>query len=133
MNDVAVFNRPSVERQLRDRIEELEEELRQAKEAVWPSDKLPVEWKLQPATHKLVISLYKASGGYLSHDQLYHAVRTYSEECDPKLIVAQQVMRARQKLEPFGIEIKSRWGSGYELPVASRAIIKAAIEQRLSA
>lgn len=117
----------------RARIGVLEEELRQANELLKPEAILPLEWQLEPAQNRLIIALLKAPGGFLSNDQLFKAVSRFSTESDPKAIVSQQVLRARRKLKHIGVTIECRWSRGYELPPESRAIIKAALEQRAAA
>lgn len=117
---------PSIEQKLRDRIEELEEELRQSREAMRSADRLPLEWGLEPAAQKLILSLYKAPNGYLSYDRLFHAIDTRSGQSS-RMIICQHVFRARRRLSSLGIEIKCRFREGLELPPASRDIIKRAI------
>lgn len=117
----------------RARIEELEEELRQMRAIAQPVDILPLEWKLQNSQQKPVLALATAPDGYLSHERAFQIVARLSTECDPRLVVSQQIFRARPKLKPYGIEILTRWGLGYEMPPASRAVVKAALEQRMPA
>jgi len=115
------------ERRLRDRIDELEEEVRQCRDLLVPAEILPFDWGLEPAQNRLVIALAKAPNGYLTHEQIYRAVSMYSTESTVRAIVGIQIHRARKKLASRQITINTRWGTGYEMPQASRDIIKAAI------
>lgn len=131
MSDIAVLNRPSVERQLRDRIEELEETLRQLKERK-STITFPREWKLTQGHSRVLSAMYEAPGCILSLDQAFDAVKLGEDSEYPENLVRSQIFKMRKRLAPFGIEILKRWGFGYELAPSSKAIIKNALEQRLS-
>ena len=38
------------------------------------------------------------------------------------------ICKVRKTLQPFGIEIKTCWGAGYELPEASKATVRELME-----
>lgn len=133
MNQIATLSRSSVERQLRDRIEELEEEVKQLKETLRPNITFPSEWSLRPSGARLLAALYVAPSGYVSRDLAFKYLAFSDDSTAEKDIVGSQVFYMRKRLGPFGIEIKTRWGLGFELPPASKVIVKAALEQRASA
>lgn len=126
MVNVALAISPT-ERALRDRIDELEEEVRQYRDLLKPVETLPFDWQLEPSQIRLVLALAHAPGGYMSHEQLFRVVSVYAGETNPKSLVGQQVHRARRRLAPFHITINNRRTTGYEMPAASREIIRNAI------
>lgn len=123
-----------LERKLRGRIAELEEELRQAKEALVPVEMLPIEWRLSPGLQRALLALYHAPGGFLSHDAFYRAAALrWSPESEPADVSSQYAFHLRRRLALHGIEITLRYGLGYELTPAAGAIVKASLtEQRLN-
>lgn len=113
----------------RERIEELEEEVRQLRQSAQPTAVLPYEWKLEPSQRKLVLALAATPSGFLNYNALFQTINCFSTETEPRQLVAQQVHRARRKLGPYGVKLIVRWGEGVEMPAASRAIIKQALER----
>jgi len=85
----------------------------------------PREWKLTRAEQRLLNSLYTGNKGFRRHEALMHAV-AHSDWADDALLKV-QVCKVRKKLKPYGIEIKTVWGEGYELTLASSEAIKRAI------
>lgn len=110
--------------QQRERIEELEEELRQLKTILVPPFTFPLEWRLTATQRRLLIALYKTPG-CLTHTQCFTAMDSKAIQSDSLLNV--QIMKLRRRLTPFGVVVKNHWGVGYEIPAASKVIIKAAI------
>lgn len=123
-------------RRQKERIDELEETIRQMREAEKTSAiVLPSDWRLSPAQHRALVALYRAPSGFVSHDAMFDVMKR-RVEFDPDHaanLVKKNVHDMRRRLDPFGIRIVLCWGRGYELPPASRAIIKATIEQRSAA
>jgi hypothetical protein len=118
------------------RISELEEALRQARDSVRDSPVVifPKAWGLARSHQKMLSALYVAPGCFVSTWKLRNIISSSDNDpLDPMAVVRVQLHYMRKRLLPFGISIACRWGFGYELPPASRAIIKAAIEERLSA
>lgn len=122
------------ENALRVRIAELEEELRQAKERMAPSDIMfPAEWGLSPGQHRALLALYCAPGGFLSHENLYTAVAMREGGSAPQELTSQYVFHLRRALDGRGIqgiEIVSRREFGYELTSASRHLIRTALQKK---
>lgn len=114
----------------RERIEELEETLKQYQQrrhkGIGPELLFPVEWKLTPRVGLLLQALYRASDGFLTHDAAIRALAINS--LNPFDVLDVQVHNLRKAVRTYGIEVINRHSSGYELPPASRAIIKAALE-----
>ena len=109
------------------RLEELEEEneeLRQrvaALEAVLAPGQHENRYRLTAFEARLLASL--AKGGLRTFEHLYQII--YSGRLDPpdtKTLKA-HVWKLRQKLIPFGLDVRTVWGQGYELPPASLAIL----------
>lgn len=109
----------------RERIECLEEELRQLRESLAPVTLFPIEWRLTATQQRIMAAFYKAHDGYLSHEQVFIASGSLAEEADN--LVKVQIMHLRKKVAPLGMDIKKRWGLGYEMTPESRAIIKGAL------
>lgn len=111
---------------LRDRVAELEETLRQEREAFAPVVVFPSEWKLSAAESSLVRALYSAT--MIPNDGLFRLVSRGRAEHSDRLhhIV---IAHARAKLKPYGIKIENIHSVGYRLPPASKDIIRAAVER----
>ena len=104
----------------------LREQVRQLTEMIGGTlFEFPRNWKLTRAEQRLLNSLYTGSKGFRRHEALMYAV-AHSDRADDALLKV-QVCKVRKKLKPFGIEIKTVWGEGYELTPASSEIIKRAI------
>ena len=104
----------------------LREQVRQLTEMIGGTlFEFPRYWKLTRAEQRLLNSLYTGSKGFRRHEALMYAV-AHSDWADDALLKV-QVCKVRKKLKPFGIEIKTVWGEGYELTPASSEIIKRAI------
>jgi len=106
-----------------ERVEFLEEENRQLKELLQgsPDVVFPREWNLKVAETRLLRSLCAAKG-IRSHEALLRAC-AMSDFVEENLLKV-QISRIRKKLKPFGIEIKTIYGVGYELPEAAHNQVK---------
>lgn len=95
-----------------DRIAELEEEVRQLREALAPAHLLaPIEYKLTPAEQRLYSAL--AVGGVLPDERLEQAIgegRIISEG-----LLRTHITKLRKKLRPFNVRIVNISGIGYYL------------------
>lgn len=114
-----------VTRHLRDRCETLEEENRQLRETLAPIRVFPKEWKLRPAHHRILSCFLQSPNGVRTDAQL-RAVACHSDAECPS-IIKMQISYLRKLVKPHGVEIKTRWGVGYELPAASREILERAL------
>lgn len=127
MREIAVNSH--TERHLRDRIEELEEEVRQLK-ADAKAISFPYEWRLTAAQARLLRRMYELPGAFITLPQAYDALRLWADGDSERNLVRSQICKMRPKLAPFGIEIRKRWGEGYDLPESTVANIKAVLSQR---
>ena len=110
---------------LRDRCETLEEENRQLKETFAPIRVFPKSWGLRPAHHRILSCFLESPNGVRSDAQLRAVACHPDAECES--IVKMQISYLRKLMKPHGVEIKTRYGVGYELPAASREILRAAL------
>jgi DNA-binding winged helix-turn-helix (wHTH) protein len=118
----------------RERIEELEETIRQLREEKSSSAVLfPVEWGLGRGLSQILASLYNAPGGFVEKDQLAAAAAVFrgtNQDDQLQNLLKVQMVRLRRAVLPLGVTIKTVHGSGYALPIASKTIIKEALERR---
>lgn len=128
-------------RDQRERIDELEETLRQIRDAEAeqrrvnvshvPQMIFPREWKLTPALSRFLAAMVSAPAGFISYDNAATALISYAHDTEnAKNIVATQTCRLRALLRPMGVEIKTLHGSGFELTPLSRAIVKQAMDRQ---
>lgn len=111
---------------LRDRVAELEETLRQEREAFAPAVVLPNEWRLSASETSLLLALYSAP--MIKNEGLFRIVSMGRH--DPSDRLHQTVIaHTRKKLVPYGIAIENIHNVGFRLPAASKAIVRAAIER----
>jgi len=111
----------------RERIEYLEEELRQLRESLAPITLFPIEWNLTATQQRIMAAFYKAHDGFLTHEQIFLASGSKAEEFDN--LVKVQMMHLRKKIYPLGMGVTKRWGLGYRLTPESKAIITAALDE----
>lgn len=113
----------------RAKIDELEEELRQAREklreSLAPPVPFPHEWGLTVSQSRLLGALYRASDVMTEH-QVFRALG--STASDMRALVNVQISILRKKVAPLGITISNRYGFGYRLPKESIDIIKSSLE-----
>ncbi|NEI60938.1 helix-turn-helix domain-containing protein [Rhizobium leguminosarum] len=98
----------------RDRIEFLEERIRQLEEALMPSSVMvPVEYQLTSLESRVFAHL--ASREFGTKQSIMMAL--YSDRAEePEIkIVDVFVCKMRRKLRPFGVKIETIWGLGYRL------------------
>jgi DNA-binding response OmpR family regulator len=115
----------------RQRIAALEQELDQAQERIRQLEQMHFNADWSPpfeigltASEARVVSILTGCEGVASKDRIMQGLYSLSPN-DPPLekIVDVLICKARAKLKPFGVEIVTRWGRGYEMPPASRAIM----------
>lgn len=124
----------ATERRLRDRIEELEEQIIQLKELLAPRGVTwPHEWRLNKGETALLSSLYSAPSGYRSREALLMAIALYPDRLPSDTLVGVRVCYLKQKVPHLRKEIKTVWARGYELTPAGIAFLRAhvrGVEQR---
>lgn len=104
---------------LRDRCETLEEENRQLREAMAPVIAFPKGIGLRPAQVRILAALLAAPNGICSRELLFHAISGRNEGDENTVKVS--ICGLRKKLQPYGIEILTRWAVGYEITAENRA------------
>ena len=120
-------------RDLRDRIAELEEEVRQLRE-----DTVHVDGTLAAILSRqqlaLLLAINKrpmATYSYLDHVSEDHGkYNRYEGEMHQTLRTKVAVWNLRQRLKPYGIEIKTWRGVGYYLDDENKAKLKALMEKK---
>ncbi len=110
-------------RQMQDRIEELEEEVRQLRELLAPPLKFPPEMRLSPMQERILSAIYARAPNVVAHERVAVAVYPDPDMAPETNSVAVLVSILRRKLKPYGIEIKNRWGEGLYLDAASAAAL----------
>jgi DNA-binding response OmpR family regulator len=112
----------------RERIDELEEELRQTRDNLAPVAVLfPARWGLTPTQQRALAAFCKAPNGFLSHEQLFIAIGSKATEADNLIKV--QIMLLRKAVQKLGIKIITRRGDGYEITPESKAFIKDVLDR----
>lgn len=113
-------------RRLRERIDLLEEEVRQLRAIISPDASFEYEaLKIRPVGRKMLAKLVNACPNVVSYETM--AMQSYGREPMLKNTVTAHVMRLRRKLKVIGVEVKSSWGFGYYITKDDKARIEAAV------
>lgn len=112
--------------QLRDRIEELEEEIRQLKAAFAPKVGFPLSWKLDERESAILSALFHTRRSYVTNEALLLCIAGFAEDVGDADVRA-WLGRLRRKVEPRGIVVTTRHNQGYALEAAGRAIVAEAL------
>lgn len=104
--------------------EALQERVRYLEEQLTISERVPRELRLQRVQERMLLMF--ARRGSVAKEQL--AMCCHSEDVSTDS-VKYRVYELRQKVRGLGIEINTRYGGGYEMPPASRAIVHGFVEQ----
>lgn len=113
-------------RALQDRIEELEEEVRQLREAFAPRIAFPEAWKLKPRDSGILSAIYAARGSWITPE----AILLWCEGPATLAIdihVRKWIAILRDKVEPHGVAIAYQFGRGFALTPAGRVAVAKAI------
>jgi len=120
-------------RGLRERIEELEEEVRQLREDMVQTD-ATFMGILTRQEEIILRGIYSRKiAGYVYLDQLtIESCRfgRYGEEVNMRLRCKVAIYKIRNKLKPYGIEIKTWRGIGYYLDDENKAKLKQLMEKK---
>lgn len=112
-----------VVRSLRERVDLLEEMVRQYREANESIAAYPLAWKLTRKEASLLARLQRAKGEAVSKENLMVALYGLEVDVEPKIIDV-FVCKIRRKVSGAGIEIKTFWGLGYRLTLESVAELR---------
>ena len=110
---------------LRERVDVLEEEVRQLRDAFEPSAPMPEAWKLTRTEARLLHILARRRGGYLTKERILTAL--YGLEPDVEIkIVDVYVCKLRRKLARAGsaVEIRTFYGDGFGLSAEGLAAFR---------
>lgn len=110
---------------LRERVDVLEEEVRQLHDAFEPSAPMPEAWKLTKTEARLLHVLARTRGGYLTKERILTAL--YGLEPDVEIkIVDIYVCKLRRKLARAGsaVEIRTFYGDGFGLTAEAHAAFR---------
>lgn len=107
-------------------VEYYKEENRQLRAMLTARDfHMPLEWRLTRAEERLLGSLYSAPN-FMRRQEALRMASCINPDADVK-VVEVRISKMRKKLKPYGIEIRTVWGEGYQLTPASARIIKEAL------
>lgn len=116
------WHRIALER--KQRIEVLEETVRQLREVLRPKVDFPAEWRLTPAESRAVA--FMGMRGEATRAALQHTIADGVGPVDDTTLKV-TIHNIRSKLEPYGVKIGTSWGKGYYLTDKSRDLVKAAL------
>lgn len=113
---------------LRDRLDYLEEENRQLREALEPAVALPVDWKLTKTEARALLALHRVRQGYMNRERLLVALYGMEIDVEPKIIDV-LVCKIRRKLKDAGaiIPIRTFHGDGFGLTREGHAALAAVL------
>ncbi|QUS39538.1 hypothetical protein RPMA_12350 [Tardiphaga alba] len=94
---------------------------------------LPNDWQVHGAQRRVLLAFVSAPAGVMTFDQVIEAARSGARGDSVAPLARRHIRQLNTKLGHLGVTITSRWGEGYEMPAASREIIRNAIQQRLAA
>lgn len=114
---------------LRAKIEELTEENRQLREAMYGELPLLSDLGLSAGQSRVLAALYRAQD--LATNRALHVAQSRDGQAltDEK-VVSIYILKLRRALAPHGIEIKSIWGKGYSLTSTSKQILRGLMNER---
>ena len=112
----------------RERIEELEEEVRQLRELLAPTVALPASLGLSQSARKVLGALLARSPRTVKKDALMHALYFNIDDAPEQKIIDVFIHKIRKALRPLGVEIGTDWGIGYFIDAKSAAALHGLIE-----
>lgn len=122
---------PHVIRSMRERIDLLEEEVRQYREAIEVQRPYPEAWRLTKYEGRMLKALARAKGGYVSTEQLLVTLYGLEPDVEPK-IVDVWICKLRKKLAGTGIEIRTSWGVGFGLSPESVLALRRIVAENVA-
>lgn len=111
----------------RDRVDELEDEVRQLKVLAFGKDlNPPSQWRL--TSRETVLIRLLALHDRVRAESFLTAMTDIVWDYDPEpKIFDVYICKLRKKLAPFGVEIVTHWGAGYAIEEPIRGKVKAAM------
>lgn len=99
-------------------IERLRDECDRLREALGVTFTAPLQFRLTGTETKMFGRLLR--GGVVTKDAFMAILyRDFAKDEAEIKIVDVFICKLRKKLKPFGLEITTRWGTGYEMPADS--------------
>lgn len=105
-------------RQLRERVDELEETVRQLRDELGDEQELP-DWLPVLTRTERTILLLLADGRLVTTERIVASLYDHREDAPGENIVRVFISHLRRKLSPH-IDIRNVWGQGYQITPASR-------------
>jgi DNA-binding response OmpR family regulator len=101
----------------------LREQIARLERVLVGEQSMPVEWRLTQQEQRVMGVLVNRE--FASKDAIMAALyrNLGRDEAEPK-IVDVFVCKIRKKLKPFGIDIRTVWGTGYCLPPEQRTLLR---------
>lgn len=115
---------------LRDRVEELERVLG-ADRAL--SSRLRDVFGLEPGLAPILGMLMKRA--FVSHSSLYTVLYAGRPDCDwpDEKVMDVQICKLRRKLKKIGAVIETKWGEGWLMTAANKAMVRGALDKATAA
>ena len=106
--------------ELRERIDELEETIRQLRDELVPQESwlwFPREWKMTPTQAKVLAFIMARSPGMAKREALLtNCFSVIGGDDLPEIkIVDVVICQLRKRMAPLAIDIRTVWGNGYEI------------------
>lgn len=111
---------------MKDRVEELEETVRQLRETLAPSGSFPMEWRLTPKESRLLAALTRS--GEITIEGACIALGEGGGKIEPETVRV-HVARARRKLDRQMIHVFAKHGVGYYLDEVSLGFARGAFRR----
>lgn len=106
-------------------LDEAHERIRQLEQMHFNTGWTPPDEIGLTAKEAAIVAALVGRDGCVSSEQLLHALYAMRPEEPPQMkIIDVFVCKARRKLKPFGVAIKTHWGVGYYMAPDSQAILK---------
>jgi two-component system cell cycle response regulator CtrA len=100
---------------MRDRIDELEETVRQLRDVLVPTVRLPPVIGLSRGEDRIVRCILACAPGIATFERVWMAQDGDAEHAQNDSSRRVMVCNARRKMKPFGIDIGTVWGVGYRM------------------
>jgi transposase-like protein len=115
---------------LRERLTHVQEENRQLKDAFAPKVGFPKAWRLDPRESAILSALHANRGSYVTGEALLLCIAGFDEDQDDAS-VRLWLGKLRKKVQPLGIDIKTRHDEGYLLTPESRSVVARALGEHI--
>ena len=111
----------------RERIAELEEEIRQLREALTPEIAFPRGLRLTPFEGRLLAFLYARSPNVMSKERIREALYPCDVDGPSDKVFDVYISNMRKKLRPYDVKIVSTWALGWSIDAPAKRRLAAMI------